>query len=265
MRVFLSAAIFMVWTLLQGQASPPVLGKEGQAFTDRSNIKPIALGESFTVHSGVLNEDRTVMVAVPNGYEASTNRYPVFYLVDAQWNFGLTASAIHVLSSNGLIPPMIVVGVNTEENRERDLLPTRDEVRKIGGGADPFFKFLSEELIPLVEKHYRTNPYRVLGGTSYGGVFVMHAFITNPKLFADYLAMSPALGWDGSSMIRGTKEFLSKNPELKCASMDRTIAGEPSSTRALPLASSSQKTGEHSEVSMIVFQWSSLLRSTTAR
>lgn len=37
------------------------------------------------------------------------------------------------------------------------------------GGADRFFAFLTDEVSPYVERHYRTAPMRVLAGHSLGG------------------------------------------------------------------------------------------------
>ena len=209
MRSILRVALLALFPVLSGQTA----SSQGAA-VERPKATPIQLGEALTVHSATLNEDRTVRVALPDGYGASTESYPVFYLVDAQWNFNLTATAIHVLAANGLIPPMIVVGIDTEANRERDLLPAQDEDR-MGGGADATYRFLSAELIPFVEQAYRTQPYRLLGGTSYGGVFVMHAFMTDPGRFGSYFAMSPAMRWNGGVMLKRAKAFLPANPSLR--------------------------------------------------
>ncbi len=209
MRSLLCVALLSLCPALSGQTVP----SQG-AVAGRPKATPIQLGEALTVHSAILGEERAVRVALPDGYDASTERYPVFYLVDAQWNFNLTATAIHVLSANGLIPPMIVVGIDTEANRERDLLPAQDEDR-MGGGADATYRFLSAELIPFVEQAYRTQPYRLLAGTSYGGVFVMHAFMADPGRFGSYLVMSPAMRWNRGVMLKRVKAFLPKNPSLR--------------------------------------------------
>src|SRR5229473_4474501 len=48
---------------------------------------PVACGERVTLHSKILGEDRTVFISVPVSYARGTQRYPVFYLTDAQWHF----------------------------------------------------------------------------------------------------------------------------------------------------------------------------------
>lgn len=54
-----------------------VLGNEAPA---------IATDEEATFHSAILREDRAILVALPSSYGSGTDRYPVLYLTDAQWN-----------------------------------------------------------------------------------------------------------------------------------------------------------------------------------
>ncbi len=171
-------------------------------------------GFSFKLHSAILNEDRTIFISLPVGYD-QTKKYPVLYMVDGQWNFSHTAQTMAWLSRcyPGKIPHTIVVGLHTGENRERDLSPTQNS-DKTGGGADMFYRFLTEELVPFIEKNYNTYNYRILGGVSLGGLFVMHAFTVNPGFFKGYLSLSPSMWWANQAMLNKTETFLSGNPRL---------------------------------------------------
>jgi predicted alpha/beta superfamily hydrolase len=215
MKLFLIFFWMLAVALITAQTKQVVDVKVNSPLINEINTEPVSIGYSFKLHSQLLDEDRTIMVALPNGYNTSTTSYPVFYLTDAQWNFNLSVNAISVLVSNGLIPPMIVVGVHTIEKREWDLLPTKSESIYIGGGADKFYSFIKDELIPFVDKNYRTNSYRTLTGSSFGGVFIMHAFLSNPKLFNAYLTLSPSMWWDNNVMLKRTEDFLKNNPDLK--------------------------------------------------
>ena len=213
---------YAVWmltiTLASGQVKSNDTLKENIPAIDQIKTEPITIntGYSFKLHSAVLNEDRTIMVSLPDGYSGNTKKYPVLYMVDGQWNFNHAVQTVNWLSSadNGIIPQTIVVGIPTRENRERDLTPTRNEESKLGGGADKLHKFMEEELIPFIDKNYRTYRYRVLGGASLGGLFVLHAFMSDPQLFTAYLALSPSMWWDNRIMLKNTEVFLSKNPKL---------------------------------------------------
>lgn len=181
--------------------------------------EPLEYGTKFTMPSKVLGEERTIWVHTPPGYATSETRYPVLYLTDGPGHFLHTAGTVEFLSSRGRMPAMIIVGIaNTD--RTRDLTPTRaaEEMGRAfptSGGADAFLKFIHGELIPRVEKEYRTQPYRVLAGHSFGGLFVMHAFLTRTDLFDAYLAVSPSLWWDNEVCVRRAEEFFKDKKKLE--------------------------------------------------
>jgi predicted alpha/beta superfamily hydrolase len=215
----MKTSLCVIWmltvTLAMGQEKPKETLKENIPTLDQIKIEPINTGYSFKLHSKVLHDERTIMVALPDDYEKSTKRYPVFYMVDAQWNFKQTTQAIQTLSNNGVIPQLIYIAIHTGDNRDNDLLPTRSDQSKTGGGADTLIRFIKEELFPFVEKNYRTSAFRILSGASYGGVFVMHTFLTEPKLFNAYLSESPSMWWDYRILLKRTEDFLLKNPNLQ--------------------------------------------------
>ena len=162
-----SMLLFTVWILAVDFVSGQVPA------VDQIKTEPVTVntGFSFKFHSAILNEDRTIFIALPDGYNNQTKKYPVLYMVDGQWNFNHTAQTLAWLSrcDAGIIPHTIVVGIHTGENRERDLTRTQNKENKTGGGADIFYKFLKEELIPFIDKNYSTYNYRVLGGVSFRG------------------------------------------------------------------------------------------------
>ncbi len=164
-------------------------------------------GERVTLPSKVLGEERTLLVAVPDGYAASNVRYPVLYLTDAETQFVHTSATAGFLARTGSMPGVIVVGiVNTD--RSRDLAPSRDPQFPTSGGADRFLEFLETELVPFVEARYRTAPYRIFAGHSAGGNFAFHAMRTRPGLFQGVIAVSPWLVWDKRKGLAPLTAFL---------------------------------------------------------
>jgi len=191
----------------------------GQVQTiDQIMTEPVTVttGITFKLHSKTMNEDRTIMIGVPDEYATSNKKYPVLYLLDGQWAFSSTVQTLGWLSQprTEMIPQMIVVGIHTGDNRFNVMAPTMDKQYNEGGGGDKLYKFIKEELIPFVDKNYRTYNYRILGGASLGGLFVMYAFESDPQLFNGYLSMSPAMWWDSGVMLGRTRECLQKNPNL---------------------------------------------------
>ncbi len=113
----------------------------------------------LVIKSELLGEERVALVRTPAGYERNAKRFPVLYLTDGANQLGHTASTVEFFARNRRMPEMIVAITNTD--RIRDLTPTNgaDSDGKqlpTSGGADKFLQFLEGELIPQVEKSYRT-------------------------------------------------------------------------------------------------------------
>ena len=182
--------------------------------------EPIVIGNRVGIHSKVSKETRSLLIATPDGYDAATDRYPVLYLLDGEDNFVHVAGIVQFLAETERIPPMIVVGIENTE-RSRDLTPpTQVEIESRfhpkNGGADAFLQFVSSELIPYIDQHYRTRSYKVLVGHSLGGLFAVYTLASNPRLFNAYIAIDPTLSWNNQSAlakaettIRTTKELTS--------------------------------------------------------
>ncbi len=177
--------------------------------------EPVAIGQHYQLRSQVLEEDRSYRVYLPATYRWATNRrYPVLFLLDGQTRFDHAASSVDTLAASGDIPEMIVVGIDSTQ-RTRDFTPTSWEAMAGGGGADKFKSFLSTELIPTIEKEYRTNSFRVLSGDSLGGLFVLHCLSAEPALFQGYMAIAPGLDWDKQLAQRALQKTFDADSTIK--------------------------------------------------
>jgi hypothetical protein len=184
----------------------------------------------LTIKSSVLGEERTILVRTPAAYETNKLAYPVLYMTDGDAHINHTASTIEFLARNGRMSEMIVVGI-TNTDRTRDLTPTKATGPNAAqfptaGGSDNFLKFIETEVIPEVEKRYRVQPYRVLAGHSFGGLFTIHALITRPELFNSYVAVSPSLQWSDEATLKRAEEFFKTRKELN-ATLFASLGNEP--------------------------------------
>jgi predicted alpha/beta superfamily hydrolase len=177
---------------------------------------------AFEIDSKVMSEPRRVIVWTPPGYDTGRMRVPVLYLTDAQAQFAHTVTTVEFLSRNGRIPPMLVVGLfNTDRTRDltpyKDGTPDNDTRLPTAGGADRFLRFIEAELIPWVESRYRTEPYRVFAGHSFGGLFAVHALATRPGLFHATISVSPTLAWRDGEPSKRMAQMLAGRKDLKAA------------------------------------------------
>lgn len=232
MRVF---AILLLALLL------PVSG----ASQDRYR-QAVDIGVVDSVWSAALEEYRPYLVYTPRSYNDTTatpQRYPVLYLLDGNDHFHSVSGIVERLGATDVIPEMIVVAIpNTD--RARDLTPTHSITDLFGepeprfedsGGNPAFFTFLQNELIPHIESRFRTMPYRVFVGHSFGGITTLNALYTIPETFDAYVAIDPSLWWDDETLLRQAKDYFSSaeldGKALYVAQANKT---DPDATTASP-------------------------------
>jgi predicted alpha/beta superfamily hydrolase len=154
----------------------------------------IVIGTRVPFPSKVFNADLVLSVHLPPGYEQGAEKYPVLYNLNSSQTFAHDAGTVDFLSTPGLgyAPQMIVVGVPWLPS---DYVPTPFEERGPEPKAsDLSLKFFREELMPFIDRTYRTCGYNILSGHSVGGLFTMYALFTQPDLFSAGIASSPAFG-----------------------------------------------------------------------
>lgn len=201
--------------------------------------EPITIGETLKIQSKILGEERTILVSTPANYARSQERYPVLYMTDGNAHLTHTRGTVDFLARNGLMPEVIIVGINNTD-RTRDLTPTpglyteEDGHRRdipTAGGAPKFLDFFATELFPYVESTYRTAPYRVFAGHSLGGLLALHTLAARPELFNACIAASPSLQWDNDYPLRTLDAFLKDRKELP-RTLFVTMANEEDGTPA---------------------------------
>ncbi|MDJ1482768.1 alpha/beta hydrolase-fold protein [Cytophagaceae bacterium YF14B1] len=182
-------------------------------------------GDLVTIFSKVLNEDRRIYIHYPTPDSGQVNKsYPVLYVMDGESHFDMLSQYTDYLSrwDVKVIPQMIVVGiVNTK--RTRDLTPTSSIIDYFGkpdtsahswmkpsGGNEAFLQFIRKELMPYVDTHYQTQPFKLFAGHSFGGIASIYCMITHPDMFNAYIAISPSFWWDREYVLKLADKKLKK-------------------------------------------------------
>jgi predicted alpha/beta superfamily hydrolase len=175
-------------------------------------LKATATGRSYDIY-----------IRLPSEYTTNTTeRYPVLYVLDGQWDFKLLDSIQGGLYYDGFTPEMIIVGItysgaNPDYNalRAMDYTPVADSSLPGSGDAAKFLTFLKDELIPLIETNYRADASRrVLMGSSFGGLFTLYTLFTEPELFSGYVAASPAVTYGGRFAFKQEADYASAHQAL---------------------------------------------------
>ncbi len=166
------------------------------------------------IESRVFSNTRYLRVWIPAGYDdpaSRERRFPVLYLNDGQDLFDAATAVLGSeewqvdettaeLIAEGLIPPLIVVGIDNagRAGRAREYLPYPDESLR---PPEPsplgrlYASFLESEVIPFIERRFRVRQgreSRALGGSSYGALVALHVAATRPGLFSRLILESPS-------------------------------------------------------------------------
>ena len=187
--------------------------------------RPLTFATGFSIPSRILGEEREVNVRLPAGYDKAGNarKYPVLYVIDG----GMEQDFLHIAGlaqhaeMSGTYDTFIVVGIATKK-RIWELTPLNRDERYTtylrasgepvdfasGGGVETFRRFIADEVIPFVDKSFRTDSRRILIGESLAGFFVVDTLLKAPQHFTDYVSISPSMWWNREELGVRAAELL---------------------------------------------------------
>jgi predicted alpha/beta superfamily hydrolase len=154
-------------------------------------------GRLDSIQSTILKQKRFIQVFIPPAYKpGSSDKYDVLYVLDGgNWNTGLMTQIQRFVEGEGNMPPTIIVSVMGID-RKVELTPTHMESWKGSGGGVDFLGFITNELIPYINKTYPSNGDNTLWGHSLSGMFAIYALLNAPTAFKSFIAVDPSLWWD---------------------------------------------------------------------
>ena len=145
-----------------------------------------------------LGNKRDIRVYLPPRYRKhESEQFEVLYINDGQEHeaIGLHESLARLIDA-GRIRPIIVVAVPTNDNRLHEY-GTAVALNTLGLGllAPAYTHFLMEELIPLIDRTFRTKGRPSLLGVSLGGLSAFDIAWNYPERFAVVGILSGSFWW----------------------------------------------------------------------
>lgn len=169
---------------------------------------PVVIGQSYALPSTVYGETREINVWLPPGYADSGKSYPVLYLLDGgqDQDFHHISGLVQLGTIVGTTKDIILIGVASKDRRNELAFRATHDASLVAdypthGQSERFRRFLAEEVKPFVEARYRTDGDDGVIGESLAGLFIVETFLKQPDLFDRYMAISPSLWWDDSTMV----------------------------------------------------------------
>ncbi len=184
--------------------------------------------EVRVVHSANTDHDYQISVALPYHYDGQSEKvWPVIYVLDANLYFGLVVDMVRAMNIRvefcNELPDAFIVGIGypvegslstilheVMHSRLRDFLPDRDPDAEefiqqsfpvaspaLAGQGAAFWRFLHQELVPLIESEYRVDRGdRTLLAHSWGATFAFYTLFRDPRVFHRYVIASSGPNFD---------------------------------------------------------------------
>lgn len=198
----------------------------------KTSEKGINIGQIDTIYSKILNEEREILIYLPESIKYSDykrEKYPVIYLLDGRYNFlQLVALERQYAEKNDtkILPEMIIVGISNENENKRhlDYSPTKSGNNESNGRGDQFLEFVNSELFTHIENQYpASSQNRTIIGHSFGGVAVLNALSRHSDMFENYLLIDASF-WFDNELFLNDSEYALKNKNLSNKNLFIAIA-----------------------------------------
>ncbi|MEA1887638.1 MAG: alpha/beta hydrolase-fold protein [Bacteroidota bacterium] len=163
--------------------------------------------QRITFFSEALGIEKSFNIYLPPGYDTTEKRYPVLYLFrghEDEWkDRGNIKEIVDNLVSEGAIGEMIIVmpGLTFEGSFigfPLNLLDPGQPGEFPGLGTGRFEDYMIQDLIPYVDKNFRTMPdrdFRATDGFSSGAYSSLYIAIGHPELFCSVGSYDGNLGY----------------------------------------------------------------------
>jgi len=201
------------------------------SFGQKLEPKERIVEPDHTISSSLMGKDYQLYMSFPKSYSTKdTISYPVLYVLDGSIAFPSIKGTKNALDLYGNeIEDVIIVGIGSGFNTRSwfisraydyttsiDTASDRIMEKQYGvpegtlksGGAEEFLKCLKTEIIPFIDKHYKTNTDRGISGHSFGGLFAAWCLINSDGYFTRFGISSPSLWWDNGKLLnQGAIQF----------------------------------------------------------
>ena len=188
------------------------------AFSQKLEPRERITEPDHTITSKILGRDYQLYISFPKNYSTKdTVSYPVLYVLDGEWVFPIIRGTRAILDSEKELEDLIIVSISDADFTFRyqdyttslststdEKVNKRSDVPKgglISGGADKFLTSMKTEIVPFVDKNYKTTSDRGIFGHSFGGLFAAYCLVNSDGYFTRFGISSPALWWDNEKLL----------------------------------------------------------------
>jgi predicted alpha/beta superfamily hydrolase len=242
----------------------------GSLFSQKLAPKVRKMEPDHTIFSKIRGRDYQLYLSFPKDYSTKDSiTYPVLYILDGMYSFPVIKGIRPFFERD--TEDFIVVGVNAsnfkyrnedyttsistfDEERNEKRNATKSEFKT--GGAAKFLESLKTEIIPFVDKNYKTNADRGIRGASLGGLFVAYCLVNSDGYFTRFGISSPSFWWDNEKLLNQAVAQFTENKtwDLPQTKVYISVGGQEEKTM-VPTMMKFSKYLENSNYNTINLKW----------
>lgn len=140
-----------------------------------------------------LNAEREIIIGLPKSYDTDTKKkYPLVFLLDGDYLFDPLYGTSSYTTYWDDLPEVIVVGISQNKNGERINDSFYNETSGFPDeSGSQFYDFIGTELLPYLDKTYRTTPFKIIVGHDKTAGYSNFFLYKDLPLFNAYICLSP--------------------------------------------------------------------------
>jgi predicted alpha/beta superfamily hydrolase len=202
-------------------------------FSQKTAPKTRITEPDHTITSKIMEKEYQLYISFPKSYSTKdTISYPVLYVLDGHYSYPFFKGVQNLMNPSESLEEVIIVGIGEGLDFEswlinrsyyftpsRDTLWERDAEKRYPiskgslttGGAPEFLESIKTEIVPFIDKNYKTNNDRGISGWAFGGLFTAYCFINSDGYFTRFGINTPTLWWNNNEILNQAVLRFSEN------------------------------------------------------
>jgi predicted alpha/beta superfamily hydrolase len=203
------------------------------AFSQKLAPKERKMEWDHKITSNITGKEYLLEISFPKSYSTKdTLSYPVLYVLDGSVLTIPSLKAAQKFMGINEYEEIMIVGITSgitgpswASDRAHDYTPSIDTLMQtnteqnwklpkgsvVTGGAAKFLDCIKTEIIPFIDKSYKTNTDRGIAGHSLGGLFTAYCLVNSDGYFTRFGISSPTLTWDNEKLLNQAVTQFNKN------------------------------------------------------
>lgn len=147
--------------------------------------------DTATITSKALFSDQEIKIKLPKDYDSNSNNgYPLVIVLNGEYLLNPVIGQTEYQSNFKIMPSAIVVGIHLESEKFFDNY-SNEEAELILESENRFIEFFKIDLLPFLEKTYKTNEYKIVIADNKSTDLLNSFLLQDKPIFKAYISLDP--------------------------------------------------------------------------